>query len=113
MLRIIPTAAGLLLSEYVDLKPGDWVIQNASNSGVGRAVIAFGKARGLRLINLVRRQDAVAEVKAAGGEVVLVDDERALDQLTKSVAGAMRRLALHCLGAAATPPLTTERSPPH
>src|SRR5467141_2052456 len=67
MLRINPTAAGLLLSEYVDLKPGDWVIQNASNSGVGRAVIAFGKARGLRLINLVRRQDAVAEVKAAGG----------------------------------------------
>ena len=77
MLRINPTAAALMLSEYVDLRPGDWVIQNPSNSGVGRAVIAFGKARGLRLINLVRRQEAVAEVEAAGGEVVLVDDERA------------------------------------
>ena len=47
MLRINPTAAALMLSEYVDLRPGDWVIQNPSNSGVGRAVIAFGKARGL------------------------------------------------------------------
>jgi hypothetical protein len=74
-----------MLSAYVDLKPGDWVIQNPSNSGVGRAVIAFGKARGLRLINLVRRQDDIAEVEAAGGEVVLVDDERALDQITKAV----------------------------
>ena len=110
MLRINPTAAGLLLSEYVDLKPGDWVIQNASNSGVGRAVIAFGKARGLRLINLVRRQDAVAEVKAAGGEVVLVDDERALDQITKAVGGGRVRLALDGVGGAATARLASALS---
>src|SRR5260370_17891608 len=102
MLRINPTAAALMLSEYVDLKPGDWVIQNASNSGVGRAVIAFGKARGLRLINLVRRQDAVAEVQAAGGEVVLVDQERALDQITKAVGDGRVRLALDGVGGAAT-----------
>jgi NADPH:quinone reductase-like Zn-dependent oxidoreductase len=43
MLRINPTAAALMLSEYIDLKPGDWVIQNPSNSGVGRAVIASPK----------------------------------------------------------------------
>src|SRR5260370_399822 len=55
MLRINPTAAALMLSEYVDLKTGDLVIQNASNSGVGRAVMAFGKARGLRLINFCLR----------------------------------------------------------
>jgi NADPH:quinone reductase-like Zn-dependent oxidoreductase len=110
MLRINPAAAGLLLSEYVDLKPGDWVIQNASNSGVGRAVIAFGKARGLRLINLVRRENAVAEVKAAGGEVVLVDDERALDQITKTVGGGRIRLALDGVGGAATARLASALS---
>lgn len=31
-----------------DLKPGDYVIQNAANSGVGRAVIQL--ARGLSLL---------------------------------------------------------------
>ena len=30
-----PTAALLLLSEFVTLRPDDWVIQNAANSAVG------------------------------------------------------------------------------
>ena len=29
--------------EFVDLASGDWVAQNAANSGVGRSVIAFAK----------------------------------------------------------------------
>ena len=57
MLRINPPAVALMLGEYVDLHPGDGVIQNAANSGVGRAVVAFGKARGYRIINLVRRTE--------------------------------------------------------
>src|SRR3984893_3840213 len=36
MLAINPPTAALLLSEYVDLKPGEWVVQNSANSGVGR-----------------------------------------------------------------------------
>ena len=36
MLRINPPTALLLLSDVVDLKPGDWVIQNVANSAVGR-----------------------------------------------------------------------------
>src|SRR6266513_2895077 len=36
MLRINPPTALLMLSDLVDLKPGDWVIQNVANSAVGR-----------------------------------------------------------------------------
>lgn len=35
MLGINPPTASLLLDEASDLKPGDWVVQNAANSGVG------------------------------------------------------------------------------
>jgi len=42
MLAINPTTAALLLSEYVNLKQGEWVVQNAANSGVGRWGIAIG-----------------------------------------------------------------------
>jgi NADPH:quinone reductase-like Zn-dependent oxidoreductase len=66
MLRINPPAGALMLSEYVDLKPGDWVVQNAANSGVGRAVIAIGKERGIQTINLVRRDDVIPEVVDGG-----------------------------------------------
>jgi len=55
MLAINPPTAALLLSEYVTLKPGEWVVQNAANSGVGRWVIAFAKTRSLKTVNIVRR----------------------------------------------------------
>ena len=55
MAGINPPTAALLLSQFVDLKPGDWVAQNASNSGVGRSLIAIARTRGLRTINFVRR----------------------------------------------------------
>jgi hypothetical protein len=61
-------------------------LKNA-NTGVGRAVIAFGKAGGYRIINLVRRTEAVPEVEAAGGEVVLLDDDAAPDRIAEIVSG--------------------------
>src|SRR5258708_3779635 len=73
MLHINPPTAALLLSEYVDLKPGDWVIQDAGNSGVGRSVIAFARDRGLHIASLVRRQEVVDDVLAAGSDGVLGD----------------------------------------
>jgi NADPH:quinone reductase-like Zn-dependent oxidoreductase len=49
MLAINPPTAELLLSEFVDLKSGDWVVQNAANSSVGRWVIAFATVGLMRL----------------------------------------------------------------
>ena len=36
MLRINPATAWCMLNEFKELKAGDWVVQNAANSGVGR-----------------------------------------------------------------------------
>jgi NADPH:quinone reductase-like Zn-dependent oxidoreductase len=41
MLGINPPTASLLLDEASHLKPGDWVAQNAANSGVGRSLIGM------------------------------------------------------------------------
>jgi NADPH:quinone reductase-like Zn-dependent oxidoreductase len=73
MLGINPATAWLLLTEYVTLAPGGWVIQNCANSGVGRALIGIAKSLGLRTVSVVRREDVVAEIKAIGSDVVLVD----------------------------------------
>jgi NADPH:quinone reductase-like Zn-dependent oxidoreductase len=73
MLGINPPTAYLLLTDFVTLPSGSWVIQNSANSGVGRALIPIAKSLGLRTVNVVRRDDVVAEIKAIGGDVVLVD----------------------------------------
>src|ERR1700752_1705026 len=57
MLRINPATALLLLEDHVDLKPGDWVIQDVANSAVGRHLIVLAKGQGGRPINVVRRDE--------------------------------------------------------
>jgi NADPH:quinone reductase-like Zn-dependent oxidoreductase len=98
MLTINPPTAGLLLSEFVDLAPGDWVVQNTANSGVGRAVIAFAKARGFKTINLVRRPELIGELQALGGDLVIVDTLEGLDHVKAALGTAAPRLAIDGVG---------------
>jgi NADPH:quinone reductase-like Zn-dependent oxidoreductase len=94
MLGINPPTASLLLDEASDLKPGDWVVQNAANSGVGRSIIAIAKARGIRTINLVRRPELIPELLAIGGDLVVVDEDGALDKIRAAIATGRVRLAV-------------------
>ncbi|OWK12649.1 MECR [Cervus elaphus hippelaphus] len=53
-LGVNPCTAYRMLMDFERLRPGDSVIQNASNSGVGQAVIQIAAALGLRTINVLR-----------------------------------------------------------
>ena len=70
MMTINPPTAALLLSEFVRLDPGEWVIQNAANSAVGLYLVQLARYRGHRTVNVVRREDAAAVVRETGGDVV-------------------------------------------
>jgi NADPH:quinone reductase-like Zn-dependent oxidoreductase len=94
MLGINPPTASLLLDEASDLKPGDWVVQNAANSGVGRSLIVIAKARGLKTFNLVRRRELVRELEAIGGDVVVVDEDGALDKIKATIGDGRVQLAV-------------------
>ena len=111
MLSINPPTAALLLSEYVELKPGDWVIHNAGNSGVGRSVIAFAKDRGLRTVSLVRRQELIDELVAAGGDIVLVDGAEISARVAQATGNAKVALALDGVGEEAMLSLSSCLSP--
>jgi NADPH:quinone reductase-like Zn-dependent oxidoreductase len=111
MLAINPPTAAQLLSEYVNLKPGEWVVQNSANSAVGRWVIAFAKKRGLKTVNIVRRPELVPELKAIGGDVVVVDSPDVSKEIKTSVAQAELRLALDGVSGPATGVLASTLSP--
>ncbi|KQN16570.1 zinc-dependent alcohol dehydrogenase family protein [Sphingomonas sp. Leaf30] len=98
MLGINPPTAALLLSEYTTLKPGDWVVQNAANSGVGRSVIGVAKARGLKTLNIVRRPELVDELKAAGADVVLVAGDDTKAEAERAVEGGRIGLGIDAIG---------------
>ena len=111
MLHINPPTAALLLSEYGDLKPGDWVLQDAGNSGVGRSVIAFAKDRGLHVVSLIRRQELVDDLLAAGSDVVLVDGDGIANRVAYATGHAQIRIALDGVAGAAMRSLSSCLAP--
>jgi len=99
MLRVNPPTALLMLREFVALRPGDWVVQNAANSAVGRCVIALARGNGWRTLNVVRRPELVPELEAAGGDVVVSEEAGALpSDLRDRTGGAAIRLGLNAVG---------------
>lgn len=74
-----PLSAYQLLTRYVTLKSGDWVIQNGANSVVGRSVIKFAKLWGIKTVNVVRErkdfEELEADLKSLGATVVITDKQ--------------------------------------
>jgi trans-2-enoyl-CoA reductase len=98
MLKINPMTAWRLLHDYVALARGDWLIQNAANSAAGRAVIQIAHELGFKTVNVVRRAELIDELRAEGGDVVLVDHEKLRDEVKSATGGAEIRLGLNSVG---------------
>ncbi|WP_309380613.1 MDR family NADPH-dependent oxidoreductase [Cerasicoccus frondis] len=99
MAFINPPTAYRILKDFIDLKPGDWIIQNAANSAVGQCAIGLAKHLGLHSINLVRD---VAKwegpLKELGADVVLADGDDFFKQFGSAAGGAKPRLGLNSIG---------------
>jgi NADPH:quinone reductase-like Zn-dependent oxidoreductase len=116
-LFVNPLTAWWMLDE-LGLGEGDWLLQTGATSQVGRLVIQLARRRGVRTVNLVRREDARPALAALGADEVIVteagDDASAVRKRVLSltdggaagavdcVAGAVGTLAAGCLGEGAT-----------
>ena len=103
-LVVNPPTAYRMLVDFVKLSPGDYVIQNGANSGVGQAVIQMAAQMSLHTINVIRagRPDhdrLVKYLKDLGATHVVTDEylkSKEMRDLIKS-SGAPR-LGLNCVG---------------
>ncbi|XP_071624038.1 enoyl-[acyl-carrier-protein] reductase, mitochondrial isoform X2 [Heliangelus exortis] len=106
-LSVNPCTAFRMLTDFESLAPGDSIIQNAANSGVGQAVIQIAKASGIKTINVVRdRPDLpklVERLMALGADHVITEEmlrKPEMKDLFKSI--PKPRLALNCVGGKST-----------
>lgn len=102
MLKINPATAFLMLKRYRQLGAGEWLIQNAANSGVGTNLIGLAKAEGVRTVNVVRRDELVAPLKALGADVVLVDGPDLAARVGEATRGAGITLGIDAVAGSAT-----------
>jgi mitochondrial enoyl-[acyl-carrier protein] reductase / trans-2-enoyl-CoA reductase len=98
MLRINPITAWHLLNRQTPLNPGDWVAQNAANSGVGRALIQIARKQGLRTLNFVRRAELIPELLALGADAVFLDTDAGVAEAKALLGPAPLKLASNAVG---------------
>ena len=105
LLKINPATADIMLSDMATLAPGDWVMQNAANSTVGRFVTQFAAERGLRTANIIRRRDMAKTLEAEGADLILIDDglnELLAETFLKHNGGVGAKLGLDAVGGLST-----------
>ncbi|KAJ2081167.1 mitochondrial 2-enoyl thioester reductase [Coemansia sp. RSA 988] len=111
-LKVNPCTAYRLLKDFVQLAPGDFVIQNGANSGVGRAVIQLARHWGFRTINVVRDRPNLSELshelQGLGADIVISDQQLASSEIKERIKslGTPIRLGLNCVGGRTTLQMT-------
>jgi NADPH2:quinone reductase len=71
-----PLTAWIMTVEELSLNPGEWLLQTAAGSTLGRIVLQIARLRGFKTINVVRRREQVEELKALGAdEIICTADE--------------------------------------
>lgn len=100
--------SALMLLEFMQLQPGQWAILNAANGAVGKSFAMLAAARGIHTISLVRRSEAVQELKALGiKHVVNTSDSNWMDQVGDIVGESSISAAADSLGGEASNDLLT------
>ncbi len=106
MLKVNVATAHLMLAKYVSLASGDWLIQNAANSGVGVDLIRLARAEGIRTVNVVRRAELIEPLKRLGADVVVVDGPGLPERVRQASRGATIKLGIDAVGGSAIGRLT-------
>ena len=101
-LMAMPLSA-LMLLESLALPPGAWIVQNAANGAVGKALAMLAEARGLHVANVVRRDDGIAELAALGIPHVVSTAQADWMQQVRDLTGpALAQAAIDSVGGKAS-----------
>lgn len=92
--------SALMLIEFLDIEPGQWIIQNAANGAVGESMAMLAAERNIHTINLVRSQESEQELVDLGitGNNVITDNEDWKEQVKKIVGDAPIKGAVDAVG---------------
>src|SRR6202165_525814 len=84
---INPASAILMLRHVLAIPQGEWLLQSAAGSELGRMIIRLAKHDGIRTLNVVRRRESMAELEALGADAVIVSSDGPIDEQVHNVVG--------------------------
>jgi NADPH:quinone reductase-like Zn-dependent oxidoreductase len=94
-----PLTAWIMTVEELAVEPGEWLLQTAAGSTLGRVVLQIARQRGFKTINVVRRREQAEELKALGADEVVCTDEEDVAERVREITGkAGLRKAIDAVG---------------
>ena len=95
-----PATAIALTERELFVPPGEWLLQSAAGSSLGKMIINCAKLKGFRTINVVRRPEQIDELKKLGADEVILEKDGIADQVRRITGGAGVKFALDPVGGA-------------
>ena len=93
-----PLTAWALTRSSHDLKEGEWLVQTAAVSSVGKLVLQLAQQYRFKTINVIRRREQETIIRNLGGnEVICTDDEDLRARLRELTAGKGIERAIDCV----------------
>jgi NADPH:quinone reductase-like Zn-dependent oxidoreductase len=96
-------ATALVMTQYLLRVPpgkGEWLLQSAAGSALGRMIIRLGERYGFHTLNVVRRPEQAEELKQFGADAIVVgsDAESIRSQVLQAAQGRSIRYAIDPVG---------------
>lgn len=82
-----PLTAWAMLIEDLQMKPGEWLLQTAAGSTLGRVVLQLAKVKGFKTINVVRRREQIAELERLGADACICSDDEDIAARVREITG--------------------------
>jgi NADPH:quinone reductase len=82
-----PATVLAIVRHILGVRRGEWLLQSAAGSTLGRMVIALGKHDGFKTLNVVRRHEAIEELKKLGGDAVISSSDGLIDEQVSRITG--------------------------
>lgn len=95
--------SAISLLDFLEVKSGEWIIQNTANGAVGKTLAALAAVRGVHVVNLVRRDAGMDELAAlAIGNAVSTATDGWQDRVCAITGGASISAAIDSIGGKAS-----------
>ena len=75
-----PATVLAIVRHVLAVPKGEWLLQSAAGSNLGRMIINLGKHDGFKTLNVVRRREAIDELKKLGGDAVISSADGPIDE---------------------------------
>ena len=83
-----PATALAMVRHVLQIPRGAWLLQSAAGSALGRMIIKLARHDGIRTLNVVRRREAIEELKALGADAVIATTDGPIEEQVRRIVGA-------------------------